>query len=55
MIDINVMGGSLSEAEIQYYINEAKEKYPEKTLRSIELELDGGYVNAKYSFAEVPF
>ncbi len=55
MIDINVMGGSLSEAEVQYYINEAREKYPEKTLRAIELELDGGYVNAKYSFADVPF
>ncbi len=55
MIDINVTGGSLSEAEVQYYINEAMEKYPDKTLRAIELELDGGYVNAKYSFSDIPF
>ena len=55
MIDINVIGGKLSEAEVQYYISEAEEKYPEKNLRSIELEVDGDYVNAKYSFADVPF
>ena len=55
MIDINVTGGNLSDAEVQYYINEAREKYPDKTLRSIDLELDGGYVNAKYSFSDIPF
>lgn len=55
MIDINVTGGNLSDAEVQYYINEAREKYPDKVLRAVELELDGGYVNAKYSFSDIPF
>lgn len=55
MIDINVTGGNLSEAEIQYYISEAREKYPDKVLRAVDLELDGNYVNAKYSFADIPF
>ena len=55
MIDINVTGGNLSEAEIQYCISEAREKYPDKVLRAVDLELDGNYVNAKYSFADIPF
>lgn len=55
MIDCNVIGGKLSEEEIQYYISEAEEKYPDKNLRAVELEVDGDYVNVKYSFSDVPF
>lgn len=55
MIDVNVTGGKLPQEEINYYIERAHEKYPEKHLRAIELELDGNFVNAKYHFSDVPF
>ncbi len=55
MTEVNVTGGSLSEEEIKYYIDNAHNKYPEKRLRSVDLEVDGDFVNAKYHFSEVPF
>ncbi len=55
MTEVNVTGGSLSEEEIKYYIDNAHKKYPEKRLRVIDLEVDGDFVNAKYHFSEVPF
>lgn len=55
MIDVNVIGGKLAQEEIDFYIDRAHEKYPEKHLRAIDLELDGGYINAKYHFSDQPF
>ena len=55
MIDINVTGGKLQPEEVNYYIECARAKYPDKHLRGIDLELDGDFVNAKYHFADVPF
>ena len=55
MVDVNVTGGKLPQEEIDYYIECARAKYPDKHLRSIELELDGNFVNAKYHFSDVPF
>ncbi len=55
MIDVNVTGGKIPQEEIDYYIECAREKYPDKHLRAIDLELDGDFVNAKYHFADVPF
>ena len=55
MVDVNVTGGKLAREEIDYYIDQAKEKYPDKHLRAIELEVDGEFVNAKYHFSDMPF
>ncbi len=55
MIDVTVIGGKIQQEEIDYYIECAREKYPEKHLRAIDLELDGEFVNAKYHFSDVPF
>lgn len=55
MVDVNVTGGKLPKEEIDYYIECARTKYPDKHLRSIDLELDGDFVNAKYHFSDVPF
>lgn len=55
MVDVNVTGGKMPKEEIDYYIECARTKYPDKHLRSIELELDGDFVNAKYHFSDVPF
>ncbi len=55
MVDVNVTGGKLAQDEIDYYIDIAREKYPTKHLRAMDLEVDGDYVNAKYHFSDVPF
>lgn len=55
MVDVNVTGGKLAREEIDYYINIAQEKYPDKHLRAIDLEVDGEFVNAKYHFSDMPF
>lgn len=55
MVDVNVTGGKLAREEIDYYINYAEEKYPDKHLRAIDLEVDGEFVNAKYHFSDIPF
>ncbi len=55
MIDVNVTGGKIPQEEIDYYIECAREKFPNKHLRAIDLELDGDFVNAKYHFSDVPF
>lgn len=55
MVDVNVTGGKLSREEVDFYIVKAQEKYPEKHLRAIDLEVDGEFVNAKYHFSDAPF
>lgn len=55
MVDVNVIGGKLPQEEIDYYIGRAEEKFPEKHLRSIDLEVDGNFVNVKYHFTDAPF
>lgn len=55
MVDVNVTGGKLTKDEIDFYIVRAEEKYPEKHLRAIDLEIDGDFVNAKYHFSDAPF
>lgn len=55
MIDINFIGKKLPQEEVDYYINCAQKKYPDKNLCGIDLELDGDFVNVKYHFADVPF
>lgn len=55
MVDVNVTGGKLAQEEIDYYIGIAHDKYPEKHLRAMDLEVDGNFVNAKYHFSDQPF
>ncbi len=55
MVDVNVTGGKLPQEEIDFYIENAEEKYPDKHLRAIDLEVDGEFVNAKYHFSDAPF
>ncbi len=55
MVDVNITGGKLGRDEIDFYIEKAKAKYPEKHLRSIDLEVDGDFVNAQYHFSDAPF
>ncbi len=55
MIDINVTNGTLSQQEINYYVEQAQRKYPEKVITAIDFEVDGEYVNCAYHFQTEPF
>ncbi len=55
MVQVNVTKGELSKAEIDAYIERANELYPGKVVESIDLAVDGDYVDVDYHFANVPF
>ncbi len=55
MTDVKVINGSLSQAEINAYLNYAVDKYPNRVIEAMQIELDGEYVNLSYRFADVPF
>lgn len=55
MINVNVTGGELAREEIEYYIEAAKKRNPDKFLTAVDFEVDGEYVNASYHFSNEPF
>ena len=55
MVNVNVTGGERSQAEINSYIDRAQKLYPEKTIQTIDLKIDGDFVDVDYHFADVPF
>lgn len=55
MVNVNVTGGEMSQAEINSYIDRAQKLYPEKTIKTIDLKIDGDFVDVDYHFADVPF
>ena len=55
MVNVNVTGGEMSQAEINSYIERAQKLYPEKTIQTIDLKIDGDFVDVDYHFADVPF
>ncbi|MBO5448488.1 MAG: hypothetical protein J5994_04095 [Ruminococcus sp.] len=55
MIKVNVKKGELSQKEIEAYIARAHELYPGKAIESIDLSVDGDFVDVDYNFATVPF
>ncbi len=54
-IDVCVSGGEISEEEINYYVERAKERFADKCLTAIDLDVDGDYINASYHFSAEPF
>lgn len=55
MVKINIVNGELSSKEIDAYIANGREKYPNRTIDTMDVELDGDFVNVKYHFRNVPF
>lgn len=47
-MDVKVKGGELSKKEIQAYVNYVEQKYPHKQIVSLEIEVDGDFVNLKW-------
>jgi len=52
---VNVIGGKMEQKEIDSYVDYIKEKFPTKQLQSLDLKIDGDYVDMEYSFDQVPF
>lgn len=54
-MDIKVINGELEQVEIDAYVKRGKEKYPDKIISAIEIDLDGEFVNLTYHFYNQPF
>ena len=55
MTQINVINGTLSRNEQEAYLRFARQKYPDRAIRSMQIDLDGDYVNLSYEFEDVSF
>lgn len=55
MVQVNVTGGKLEQAEINAYLERAKEKYPDKVISAMDIKLDGEFVDITYHWKTVPF
>lgn len=53
-VEVEVRHGDMSEEEIRVYIRHVKEKYPQDTLTSLTLTIDGDYVDIRYRFQPEP-
>ena len=54
-IEIEVVGGTISDEERDAYISYGKTKYPELPINHIKITLDGDYVDLQFTFDKVPF
>lgn len=54
MVETKITGGTISEEERQAYIQRGIEKY-KTDLKSIDIEVDGEFVNLHYHIQPVPF
>ena len=52
---INVTGGTLSEKEINAYVERAEKQNHGKKLAAIDINVDGDYVDLKYTFEPMEF
>lgn len=55
MIQVNVKGGVMTDAEKEAYIRRAREQYPDKRISSMDITLDGDYADITYHWETVPF
>ncbi len=55
MVNVNVIGGTLSEQEINAYISRAKTKFPNMNITSLDITLDGDFVDIAYHYQEPNF
>ena len=52
---INVIGGEMEQKEIDSYVDYLNEKFPTKQIDTLNLKIDGDYVDMDYTFESVPF
>ncbi len=54
-MNYNVIGGSMSRAEMNEYVRMLQKKYPERIFREITFKIDGDFVDVDYVYDTVPF
>ena len=52
---VNVSGGKMEQEEINEYVKYLNDKFPGKVLDTLDLKIDGDYVDMNYTFSAVPF
>lgn len=52
---VNVIGGEMEQKEIDSYVDYLKNKFPTKQIATLDLKIDGDYVDMDYTFDSVPF
>lgn len=52
---ITVTGGEMSQQEINCYVDHLREEHPGRSFESIDIKLDGDYVDLSYQLAPVSF
>lgn len=52
---VEVSNGTLEQQEIEAYMAHARERYPNRTIKKLCIEVDGDYVNLSYVFEDQPF
>lgn len=53
-VDVEVINGEMDTEEIVAYIEHVKKKYPDETLTSLTLTIDGDYVDMHYRLQPQP-
>ncbi len=51
MVEVQVFGGTLSEAEIDAYLAHGCKSYPDREIHAMEIHLDGEFVDLHYYFS----
>ncbi len=54
-MNVNVIGESLSQQEINAYIAYGKKKYTGRNITGMTVKTDGDFVDLKFEFEDVPF
>ena len=55
MLDVTVLNGTMEQKEIDEYVKFIEEENPERKLETLELTIDGDFVDMKYTFKPVKF
>ena len=55
MVDVKVIGGEMSQAEIDAYVDRARQTYPDKIITGMDIKLDGDFADITYHWQNVPF
>ena len=54
MFEINVIGGTLTQEEIDAYLQRAEKKFG-AVPHCLDIHVDGDFVDLKYQFEDIPF
>lgn len=53
---VNVIGGEMAQEEMNAYVKYLGEKFPNKEIATLDLKIDGDFVDMQYTFSNnVPF